>query len=131
MADAEVKPVKTIIFFSTSKDDHLKSIETLTDGFRADERCAHKVCFRPIMQNVYQFIGGVKDEESDSMMPLGCHEILYLPATRRADIERLKRTKNVIYDINCMCFVGESEESKNKLKKLIDWFLEETEEIQL
>ena len=131
MSDGEQKDVKTIIFFSSSKNDHLKSIETLADAFRADERCAHKVCFRPIMQNVYQFIGGVRDDEKDAMFPIGCHEILYLPATRRADIERLKRTKNVIYDINCMCFVGEDEKSKTKLKSLIDWFLEETEEIEL
>ena len=127
MADAEHKPMSTIIFFSTSMEDHLKSIETLTDGFRADGRCTHKVCFRPIMQNVFQFISGVLNE----MTPMGCHEIIYIPVTHKENIQRLERTKNIALNINCMCFVGENDEKKKKLKKIIDWFLEETEEIQL
>ena len=131
MADAYQKPVSTIIFFSTSKDDHIKSIETLYEGFKADERCAHRVCFRPIMQNVYQFIGGVVNEETGTMIPIGCHEILYMPVSRAQDIERLERTKNVVLNINCMCFVGDNDKKKYKLKKIIDWFMEETEEIQL
>ena len=131
MADAEVKPVSTIIFFSITMDDHLKSIETLADGFRADERCAHKICFRPIMTNVYQFIAGVKAKDG-TMDPIGCHEILYMSAPfHEANIARLKNTKNVILDINCMCFVGENDKKKRKLKKIIDWILEETEEIKL
>ena len=132
MADAEQKEVKTIIFFSSSPDDHVKSIDTLVEGFRADGRCEHKVCFRPIMTNVFQFIGGVKDEETGAMCPIGCHEILYMSVPfHEANIARLRNTKNVVLDINCMCFVGENDKKKYKLKKIIDWFLEETEEIQL
>ena len=131
MADAEHKQMSTIIFFSTSMEDHLKSIETLTDGFRADGRCAHKVCFRPIMANVYQFISGVLNEETGIMTPMGCHEIIYIPVTHEENIARLERSKNVVLNINCMCFVGDNDKKKLKLKKIIDWFLEETEEIQL
>ena len=131
MADAEHKKVSTIIFFSTTMDDHLKSIETLADGFRADERCAHKICFRPIMTNVYQFIAGVKAKDG-TMDPIGCHEILYMSAPfHEANIARLQNTKNVVLDTNCMCFVGENDKKKRKLKKIIDWILEETEEIKL
>lgn len=131
MADAEVKPMSTIIFFSTSMQDHLKSIETLADAFRADERCAHKVCFRPIMQNVYQFIGGVLNKETGQMTPMGAHEIIYIPVTHEENIARLERMKNVVLNINCMCFVGDNDKKKLKVKKIIDWFLEETEEIEL
>lgn len=131
MADAEHKQMSTIIFFSTSMEDHLKSIETLTEGFRADERCAHKVCFRPIMQNVFQFIGGALNEETGQMVPMGCHEIIYIPVTHEENIQRLEATKNVVLNINCMCFVGDNDKKKLKLKKIINWFLEETEEIQL
>ena len=131
MADAEVKQMSTIIFFSTSMEDHLKSIETLTDAFRADERCAHKVCFRPIMNNVFQFIGGVLNKETGLMTPMGCHEIIYIPVTHEENIARLERIKNVVLNINCMCFVGDNDKKKLKVKKIIDWFLEETEEIQL
>ena len=131
MADAEHKPMSTIIFFSTSMEDHLKSIETLTEGFRADERCAHKVCFRPIMQNVFQFIGGALNEETGQMVPMGCHEIIYIPVTHEENIQRLEATKNVVLNINCMCFVGDNDKKKKKLEKIINWFLEETEEIKL
>lgn len=132
MADAEVKPMSTIIFFSTSCQDHVNSIETLVDAMRADERCAHKVCFRPIMTNVFQLIGGVLDKKSGMMTPMGAHEILYMSAPfHEANIERIKNTKNVVLDINCMCFVGDNDKKKKKVKKIIDWFLEETEEIEL
>ena len=131
MADAEHKQMSTIIFFSTSMEDHLKSIETLTEGFRADERCAHKVCFRPIMQNVFQFIGGTLNKETGQMVPMGCHEIIYIPVTHEKNIARLEQIKNVVLNINCMCFVGDNDKKKLKLKKIINWFLEETEEIQL
>ena len=131
MSDAEHKEMKTIIFFSTSVDDHIASMETLVEGFRADGRCEHKVCFRPIMANVYQFIGGALNEETGTMVPMGCHEILYIPVTHKENIERLERTKNVVLNINCMCFVGENDKKKKKLEKIINWFLEETEDIQL
>ena len=61
------------------------------------------------------------------MIPIGCHEILYLPANRKEEIERLERTKNVVLKKNSMCFVNKEE----KIKKLINWLLEETEEIKL
>ena len=131
MEAAVHKDMSTIIFFSTSMEDHLKSIETLTEGFRADERCAHKVCFRPIMTNVFQFIGGALNEETGQMVPMGCHEIIYIPVTHEENIQRLEATKNVVLNINCMCFVGDNDKKKLKLKKIIDWFLEETEEIKL
>ena len=132
MADGEHKQVSTIIFFSTSVDDHIASMEALVNGFKADGRCDHKVCFRPIMTNVYQFIGGVLNEETGTMTPMGCHEILYMSAPfHEANITRLKNTKNVVLDINCMCFVGENDKKKKKLEKIINWFLEETEDIQL
>lgn len=131
MADGEVKEMKTIIFFSSSYDDHLKSVETLVDGLNADERCQHKICFRPITVNMFQFLRGEKDTETESMFPIGCHEILYLPVNREADIARLEATKNVVLKINCMCFVGDNDKKKLKLKKIIDWLLEETEEIEL
>ena len=130
MADAEHKPMSTIIFFSTSQNDHVRSIETLVDALRADGRCEHKICFRPITLNLFQFIRGELDD-SNYMQPIGCHEILYLPVTREEEIERLKRTKNVVLEINCMCFVGENDKKKLKVKKIIDWLLEETEEIRL
>lgn len=130
MADAEHKQMSTIIFFSTSSDDHIKSVETLVDGLNADERCKHKICFRPITMNFFQFIRGEKDEE-DHMQPIGCHEILYLPVNRQEEINRLKRTKNVVLEINGMCFVGDNDKKKLKLKKIIDWLLEEREDIRL
>lgn len=130
MADGEVKQVSTIIFFSTSSDDCLKSIGTLVDALKADGRCEHKVCFRPITQNFFQFIRGELDDDGN-MQPIGCHEILYLPSVREAEIERLERTKNVVLEINGMCFVGNNDQKKYKVKKIIDWLLEETEEIML
>ena len=69
--------------------------------------------------------------DGESNVVLGNHEILYLPATRTEDIERLERNKNVVLKINCMCFVGDNDKKKRKLKKIIDWLLEETEEIKL
>ncbi len=130
MADGEHKEMKTIIFFSTSAEDQIKSIETLVDALNADERCAHKICFRPITVNMFQFIRGVKDEEK-GMFPIGCHEILYLPSGRTEERERLNRTKNVVLEINSMCFVGDNDQKKYKIKKIIDWLLEEREDIQL
>lgn len=124
-ADAVHKDMSTIIFFSTSAQDHVKSLETLNNACIADERCKHRVFFRPLMTNVYQFINGNLDDEGKPL--LGCREILYLPSTRQDEIERLERTKNVTLKINSMCFVNKEE----KIKKLIDWLLEETEEIEL
>lgn len=130
MADAEHKEMKTIIFISTSADDHVESIETLTSALREDVRCKHKICFRPITTNFFQFIRGAFDDDGN-MQPIGCHEILYIPANRTTEIERLERTKNVVLKINGMCFVGENDKKKLKLKKIIDWLLEEREDIQL
>lgn len=130
MADGEVKQMSTIIFFSTSSDDHVTSIGTLVDALKADGRCEHKICFRPITLNFYQIIRGVLDDDGH-MQPIGCHEILYLPSNRTEEIERLERTKNVVLKINGMCFVGDNDKKKRKVKKLINWLLEETEEIQL
>lgn len=127
MVDAEIKPMSTIIFFSTSSDDHVTSIGALVDALKADGRCEHKICFRPITLNFYQLIRGVV-QDNGRMIPVGCHEILYLPANRTEEIER---TKNVVLKINSMCFVGDNDKKKRKVKKLIDWLLEETEEIQL
>ena len=128
MPDGEQKQMKTILFLSSSAEDHLKSIETLTEGLRADGRCEHKICFRPIMANVFQFICGVKDEKK-GMQPIGCHEILYLPINKSMEIARLEVTKNVVLKKNSMCFVGKGK--KKKLEKVIDWLLEETEDIKL
>ena len=129
MADAEHKDMKTIIFFSTCPEDHVRSIEELNIAFNADERCHHKIFFRPIMPNVFQFIKGDKDEDGNPLF--GCREILYLPITKEAEIQRLEATKNVALNINCMCFVGNNDKKQLKKKKIIDWMLEETEEIQL
>lgn len=130
MADAEVKPMSTIIFFSTSPDDHIRSVNTLVQAIMADKRCDHKMCFRPISVNFYQFIRGELDKEGH-MQPIGCHEILYLPSVRTEEIARLERTKNVVLKINSMCFVGDNDKKKNKVKKIIDWLLEEREDIKL
>lgn len=130
MADAKLKPMSTIIFISTSPDDHIKSVNTLVEAIMADERCNHKMCFRPITVNFYQFIRGELDKEGH-MQPIGCHEILYLPSVRTEEIARLERTKNVVLKINSMCFVGNNDKKKYKVKKIIDWLLEETEDIKL
>ena len=130
MAEAEVKPMSTIIFFSTSPDDHIRSVSTLVEAIIADERCNHKMCFRPITVNFYQFIRGTLDEEGH-MQPIGCHEVLYLPSVRTEEIARLERTKNVVLKINSMCLVGDNNKKKDKVKKIIDWLLEETEDIKL
>ena len=130
MADSEEKQMSTIIFVSNLADDQTKSIEALVNALKADGRCEHKICFRPITTNFFQFIRGVKDDDK-GMFPIGCHEILYLPINRKEEIERLERNKNVIIKINSMCFVGDSDKKKKKLKNIIDWLLEETEEITL
>lgn len=130
MEAAVHKDMSTIIFFSTSSDNHVTSIGTLVDALKADGRCEHKICFRPITQNFFQFIRGELDDDGH-MQPIGCHEILYLPSNRTEEIERLKRTKNVVLEINGMCFVGDNDKKKYKIKKIIDWLLEETEEIML
>lgn len=130
MADAKVKPMSTVIFISTSPDDHIRSVNTLVEAIMADERCNHKMCFRPITVNFYQFIRGELDKEGH-MQPIGCHEILYLPSVRTEEIARLERTKNVVLKINSMCFVGDNDKKKLKVKKIIDWLLEETEDIRL
>lgn len=130
MADAEHKEMSTIIFFFTSPGDPVKSIETLIEALKADGRCEHKICFRAITWYFYQIIRGEKDDKGN-MQPIGCHEILYLPANREEEIARLERTKNVVLNINCMCFVGENDKKKLKVKKIIDWLLEETEDIRL
>ena len=127
MADGEVKKMSTIIFFSTSSEDHVKSVEALVEALKADGRCEHKICFRPITVNFYQILRGELDDDGN-MQPIGCHEILYLPVNREAEIARLEATKNVVLKKNSMCFVGNDE---TKVKKLIDWLLEETEEIEL
>ena len=126
METAVHKPMSTIIFFSTSSDDHVKSVEALVEALRADGRCDHKICFRPITLNFYQLIRGVV-QDNGAMIPIGCHEILYLPSNRTEEIERLERTKNVVLKKNSMCFVNKEE----KMKNLIDWLLEETEEIEI
>ena len=126
METATHKPMSTIIFFSTSSEDHVKSIETLVEALRADGRCEHKICFRPLTVNFYQILRGVV-QDNGTMIPVGCHEILYLPVNRKEEIERLERTKNVVLKKNSMCFVNK----EKKTKKLIDWLLEETEEIKL
>lgn len=126
METAAHKPMSTIIFFSTSSDDHVKSINCLVEALRADGRCEHKICFRPITQNFYQILRGVV-QNNGTMLPVGCHEILYLPVNRKEEIERLERTKNVVLKKNSMCFVN----NEDKTKKLIDWLLEETEEIEI
>ena len=125
METAVHKPMSTIIFFSTSSEDHVKSIETLVEALRTDGRCEHKICFRPITLNFYQILRGEKDDDGN-MQPIGCHEILYLPSNRTEEIERLERTKNVVLKINSMCFVGDNDKKKHKIKKLINWLLEET-----
>lgn len=130
MADNEEKQMSTIIFVSKSADDQTKSIEALVNALKADGRCEHKICFRPITTNFFQFIRGVKDDDK-GMFPIGCHEILYLPINRKEEIERLERNKNVIIKINSMCFVGDSDKKKKKLKNVIDWLLEEKEDIKL
>ena len=130
METAAHKPMSTIIFFSTSSDDHVKSINCLVEALRADGRCEHKICFRPITQNFYQILRGVV-QDNGSMIPVGCHEILYLPSNRTEEIERLERTKNVVLKINSMCFVGDNDKKKRKVKKIIDWLLEEMEEIEI
>ena len=81
MEAAVHKDMSTIIFFSTSLDDHVTSIGTLVDALRADGRCEHKICFRPITLNLFQFIRGVV-QDNGRMIPVGCHEILYIPVTR-------------------------------------------------
>ena len=126
MESAVHKPMSTIIFFSTSSEDHVKSVEALVEALRADGRCEHKICFRPVTVNFFQIIRGVV-QDNGVMIPVGCHEVLYLPSNRKADIERLERTKNVVLKKNSMCYVNKEE----KIKKLIDWILEETEEIKL
>ena len=126
MADAEHKEMKTIIFFSTGPNEHLKSSETLIEAIKADERCTHKLYFRPIMTNVYQVIRAAKDKQ-DIPQIVGCHELLFVPANRQDLIDRLENTKNVVKKINCMCIVNDAE----RTKKLIDWLLEEMEEIDL
>lgn len=126
METAAHKPMSTIIFFSTSSDNHVKSINCLVDALRADGRCEHKICFRPITVNFYQLIRGVV-QDNGTMLPVGCHEILYLPSNRTEEIERLERTKNVVLKKNGMCFVNK----EDKTKKLIDWLLEETGEIEI
>lgn len=120
------KSMSTIIFFSTSHDDHVKSVEALVEALRADGRCEHKICFRPVALNIFQLIRGVKDKLGN-MQPIGCHEILYLPSTREQEIARLEDVKNVVFKRNSMCYVNNEE----RTKKLIDWLLEETEEIEL
>ena len=130
MEAAVHKDMSTIIFFSTSSEDHIKSIETLVEALRADGRCEHKICFRPITLNFYQILRGELDDDGN-MQPIGCHEILYLPVNRTEEIARLERTKNVVLKINSMCFVGDNDKKKHKVKKIIDWLLEETEEINL
>lgn len=126
METATHKPMSTIIFFSTSAEDHVKSVETLVEALKADGRCDHNICFRPVALNIFQFIRGVKDDEK-GMLPIGCHEILYLPSTREQEMARLEDVKNVVLKRNSMCYVGNEE----RTKKLIDWLLEETEEIEL
>lgn len=120
------KDMSTIIFFSTSSEDQVKSIETLVEALRADGRCEHKICFRPLTVNFYQILRGVV-QDNGNMIPVGCHEILYLPVSRKEEIERLERTKNVVLKKNSMCYVNKEE----KTKELINWLLEETEEIKL
>lgn len=120
------KDMKTIIFFSTGPNEHMKSSECLINAIKADERCAHKLFFRPIMTNVYQVIRAEKDDE-DIPHIVGCHEVLFIPEVRKDLIARLENTKNVVSKRNCMCFVN----NKEKTDKVINWLLEETEDIEL
>ena len=128
MSDAVEKPMSTIIFISTSAEDQVKSCETLNNACNADERCQHRIFFRPVMPNIFQWVSGTVE---DGKIVLGCREIIYLPANRRTEIARLEMTKNVVLNINCMCFVGDNDKKQKKVKKIVDWLLEETEEIKL
>ena len=130
MEAAVHKDMSTIIFFSTSSEDHVKSIETLVEALKADGRCEHKMCFRPLTVNFYQILRGELDDDGN-MQPIGCHEILYLPVNREAEMARLEATKNVVLERNSMCFVGDNDKKKYKVKKIIDWLLEEREDIML
>lgn len=138
MADTEVKPItldvpielaehktmKTIIFFSNRAEDQLKAIEELATAIQLTEKCHHKIFMRPLMMNVFQFVRGTEDKDL-----IGAHEIIFCP--HNFSYERLTATKDVVMDRNCMCFVGENDLKKKKVKKIIDWLLEETEEIML
>lgn len=129
MADAVYKETKTIIFYTASANDNERSLTFLNDACRADERCEHRIFFKPLMTNVFMWFGGhyVKEDAQDKVAA-GYHEIIYVPEPNKELIERLERTKNVVLKKNCMCFVGKDE---TKVKKLINWLLEETEEIEL
>ena len=118
------KKMSTIIFFSMHYEDQLKAIEALGKAIQETEKCNHKIFMRPLMMNVFQFIRGTEDKEL-----IGSHEIIFCPAGPTHD--RLVNTKNIHMDRNCMCFVGDNDKKKRKVKKIIDWLLEETEELKI
>ena len=124
LAMARHSEMKTIIFFSTSMEDQLKAIETFALAIQTEEKCHHKIFMRPLFMNVFQFVRGTEDKDL-----IGAHEIIFCPIG--ASHDRLLDIKNIHMDRNCMCFVGENDLKKKKVKKIIDWLLEETEELKI
>ena len=120
--------MKTIIFYTNSREDSLASVEYLINDIKSRDDAQNKLFFSFLMENTYRISMGTKTDDGEKHF-IGEHEVIFIPGGRQQDIERLKEVKNVIFYKNFMSIaVPQRTEKRNKI---IDWLLELTEDIEL
>lgn len=120
--------MKTIIFYIVDRENGISAVRGLCDDIQAREDAKHKLYFKFLMNGTYMISMGCKDTDGIKHF-VGNHEIIFIPANRQQDIERLKETKNVVWYKNCMIMAGEGEHPTRLRSILIDWLLEKMEDI--
>ena len=122
--------MKTIIFHYSNPDALYTSVGHLCKVIKERKEAKHRLFIRPLMQYIYTISMGCETTDGERNF-IGEHEVIFVGSHMTDVIERLKRTKDIVCDINGMCIVGTSEEKQEKTNKLIDWLLEKEEEIKL
>lgn len=117
--------MKTIIFTGSNPENHYKAIGFLCEAIKDRKDADHKIFVRSVMPHVHLMSMGCEATDGEKHF-IGEHEIIFIPSTMDEEIERLKRTKEVVMCKNGMSFVGED---VTKVNQIIDWLLEKTEDI--
>lgn len=120
--------MKTIIFYTTDANDAVTSAQDLSDSIVLREDAKHKLYFRILFGGAYVISMGCVDVDGKKQF-IGNHEIIFIPARRQQDIERLKESKDVVWYKNCMIMAGSGEKATALRDLLIDWLLEKTEKL--
>ena len=112
----------SIIFYATTRENALKAVTVMTQAIKAREDAAHKLFFASRLMGEYDICRGTVDADGKRQL-VGDHEIIFFPASREQDLERLKAVKTVVDCHNCMWICGDSEEKIHRVQYLIDWLL--------